>query len=286
VTASTTDQFPRGLAVPKQSPLFWVSQKDRYLRQLLIRDIQELTGRRLIVYFANRHENAQIDQRDIALMSELCKDIAGQTVDLMLETTGGVTDATEALVSAIQTTVPDLRVIVVSAAKSNGTLLGLAAKAIVMDSTSELGPIEPHLNGIPCTILEAPEIAKANFVLHKSGQFALQQTRALAKRLLTSGMMSGRTEAEIAETVQKLSSRDHYFSHGSVINHREATQLGLNIEYLPPENEAWQKLWLLYCMYDHDCRRDHHLKVFEGPSISTTIAAPRQTNPPVSAPAP
>lgn len=270
-----TDQFPRGLGVPKQSPLFWVSQKDRYLRQLLLRDIQEQTKRRLIVYFANRYENAQIDQRDIALMSELCKDTAGQPADLMLETTGGFTDATEGLISLIQAVVPDLRVIVASAAKSNGTLLGLAAKSIVMGATSELGPIEPQINGIPCTVLDTPEIAKQNFPLHKAGVFALQQTKALAKRLLTNGMMKGKPEPDIDETIKKLSSRDHFFSHGSVINHLEAKQLGLNVEYLPPDSEVWQNLWLLYCMYDHDCRRDKYLKVFEGPAISTSIAAPR-----------
>jgi ClpP class serine protease len=273
------DKFPRGQALPSQSPLFWVSQKDRYLRQLLIRDIQELTKRRLLVYFANRYENAQIDQRDIALMSELCKDTAGLPADLMLETSGGVTDATEGLVSLIQTVVPDLRVIVVSAAKSNGTLLGLAAKSILMGATSELGPIEPQFNGIPCTVLDTPEIAKQNFPLHKAGVFALQQTKALAKRLLTDGMMKGKPMPEIEETVKKLSSRDHFFSHGSVINHREAVQLGLTVEYLPPEDETWQKLWLLYCMYDHDCRRDKYLKVFEGPTISTSIAAPRAAAP-------
>ena len=270
-----TDKFPRGVALPSQSPLFWVSQKDRYLRQLLLRDVQELTKRRLIVYFANRYENAQIDQRDIALMSELCKDTGGQPADLMLETNGGVTDATEGLVSLIQTVIPDLRVIVVSGAKSNGTLLGLAAKSIVMGATSELGPIEPHINQIPCTVLSTPEIAAQNFVLHKAGVFALQQTKALAERLLTNGMMKGKPPTEIAETIKKLSSRDHFFSHGSVINHREAAQLGLSIEYIPPEEEVWQKLWLLYCMYDHDCRRDRYLKVFEGPTISTSIAAPR-----------
>jgi hypothetical protein len=271
------EQFPRGKALPKQSPLFWVSQKDRYLRQQLIRDIQELTKRRLIVYFANRIESAQIDPRDIALMSELCKDTAGQPADLMLETTGGFTDATEGLVSLIQTVMPDLRVIVVSAAKSNGTLLGLAAKCVVMGATSELGPIEPHINGIPCTVLDTPEIAKQNFPLHKAGVFGLQQTKALAKRLLTDGMMKGKPEPEIDETIKKLSSRDHFFSHGSVINHLEATQLGLTVEYLPPESEIWQKLWLLYCMYDHDCRRERYLKVFEGASVSTSIAAPRPT---------
>jgi hypothetical protein len=269
------DQFPRGTALPQQSPLFWVSQKDRYLRQLLIRDIQELTKRRLIVYFANRYENPQIDQRDLALMTELCRDVASQPADLMLETTGGMTDATEGLVSLIQTVAPDLRVIVVNAAKSNGTLLGLAAKSIVMGATSELGPIEPHVQGVPCTVLETQEIAKQNFPLHMYGKYALQQTVALTRRLLTNGMMSGKKPEEIEDTVKKLSSRDHFYSHGSVINHKEATQLGLNVEYLPPDSELWQKLWLLYCMYDHDCRRDRYLKVFEGQAVSTSIAAPR-----------
>jgi ClpP class serine protease len=270
------DNFPRGKTLPTQSPLFWVSQKDRYLRQLLIRDIQELTKRKLIVYFANRYESAQIDQRDIALMAELCKDTEKQPADLLLETSGGMTDATEGLISLIRTTIPDLRVIVASAAKSNGTLLGLAAKSIVMGATSELGPIEPQVGGVPCTILEAPEIAATNFPLHKIGTYALLQTKVLAKRLLAEGMMKGKTEAEIDATVKKLSSRDHFYSHGSVINHQEATQLGLTVEYLPPDDEIWRRVWLLYCMYDHDCRRDRYLKVFEGPSISTSIIAPRQ----------
>lgn len=275
-----TDKFPRTPELPAQSPLFWVSQKDRYLRQLLIRDIQYLTQRQLIVYFANRYENAQIDARDTALMAELCRDAAGKPVDLMLETSGGQTDATEGLISLIQTVAPDLRVIVANAAKSNGTLLGLAAKSIVMGATSELGPIEPAVNGVPCTILSSPEIATQNFPLHKFGVYALQQTRALALRLLTEGMMKGKSETEIQGTVDKLSGRNTFFSHGSVINHVEASRLGLTVEYLPPDSDLWQKIWLLYCMYDHDCRRDRYLKVFEGKSVSTSIAAPRPTAPP------
>src|SRR5262245_969686 len=69
------DQFPRTTALPVQSPLYWVEQKDRYLRQLLIRDIEELTQRRLLVYFANRVENALIEARDALFISEVWSDI-------------------------------------------------------------------------------------------------------------------------------------------------------------------------------------------------------------------
>jgi ClpP class serine protease len=266
------EPFPRGTALPKQSPLFWAEQKDRYLRQLAIRDIEAVTGRRLVVYYANRFENAQIDAKDTAFMAELLGDVGTSPVDLLLETNGGGTDATEALVSLITNLTQDFRVIVANAAKSNGTLLALASKAIVMGATSELGPIEPLVNGIPCSVLIEPQIQQSNFPLHMFGKFALQQTRTLASTLLTNGMMHGADAQKVADTVSALASRDKFFSHGSVIDHREAAQLGLKVEYLPPDNESWQRIWLLYCMIEHDCRKGKLLKLFEGNARSTSVA--------------
>jgi hypothetical protein len=270
------ERFPRSDELPKQSPLFWVAQKDRYLRQILIRDIEALTKRRLIVYFANRFAGAQIDHGDCPLINELLSDIAkNEPVDLVVETNGGFTDAIEGLISLIQSRVDDLRLIVTNAAKSNGTVLGLAARSIIMGAPSELGPIEPAVNNIPCSILVQPEIAAQNFVLHMSGQFALQQTKSLAKRLLMQGMLKGRPEPEVDVVVQKLSSRDSYFSHGSVIDYREAQSLGLRVEFLPPGDQIWERLWLLHCMYEYDCKSSGFLKVFEGRALSTAIAIPQ-----------
>jgi hypothetical protein len=63
------DQFPRTKSLPRQSPLFWVAEKDRYIRQLLIRDIQAATGRSLVVYFASTADpRAQISQGDDVLL--------------------------------------------------------------------------------------------------------------------------------------------------------------------------------------------------------------------------
>jgi len=268
------EQFPRTRELPTQSPLYWVEQKDRYLRQLLIRDIEAVTGRRLVLYYANRFQNAQIDAKDVSYLAEALGDTNGEPVDLLLETNGGATDATEALVNLLKNSIPDVRVVVTAAAKSNGTLLALAAKTIVMGATSELGPIEPLVNGIPCTILEQPQIEKSNFPLHMFGKYALSQTRALAKSLLSDGMMKGKPATDIDKTVDTLSTRDKFFSHGSVIDHREAAALGLNIEYLPPDDELWQRLWLLYCVVDYDCRKSRYLKLFEGRARSTAVSIP------------
>jgi ClpP class serine protease len=280
-----SEKFPRSAELPSQSPLFWVEQKDRYLRQLLIRDIEETTKRRLVVYFANRLENAQIDPSDCAYFAELFGDVGSDPVDLLLETGGGWTDATEAVISLIRNVTSNLRVVVVNAAKSNGTLIALAANSIVMGATSELGPIEPLVNGIPCSILMQQEIKSQNFSLHKFGEYALQQSKTLAEKLLIEGMMKGRDLGDIKNVVQKLSSRDVYFSHGSVIDHSEAKGLGLAIEYLAPHNMLWQRLWLLFCMYEHDCRKARYFKMFEGRARSTAVAA-SPAPPPAGTPKP
>jgi hypothetical protein len=99
---SSDEAFPRGKNRPSQSPLFWVQQKDRYLRQLLIRDIEEITGRRLVVYFANRYlDNSGINIGDVSFIAEILGDLDGAPTDFLLNTSGGQTDATEAIVSLL-----------------------------------------------------------------------------------------------------------------------------------------------------------------------------------------
>jgi hypothetical protein len=276
--APKLEPFPRGTAPPAQSPLFWAQQKDRYLRQLLIRDIEGLTKRRLIVCFANRFENAQLDATDPTYLVEMLEDTKGQPVDLLLETAGGYTDAAERIVSILENMAPDLRIIVAGAAKSNGTAICLLGNVVVMGASSELGPIEPHLSQIPCTLLAKPEFEAQNFVLHHAAKYALEQTRKLATRLLKNGIKKGESDASVEELVRKLLTRETYFSHGSAIDYKEAAELGLNVEYLPPDSDLWKLLRLLACMYEADCRQNRYLKVFEGNRLSSAIEAP--VNPP------
>lgn len=275
-TSATGDQqFPRTESLPIQSPKYWVNQKDRYLRQLLIRDIERITGRRLLVYFANRFaENSGIEAGDLAYFVELLSDVPdGEQVDLLVETNGGVTDATEAIVSLLRNRVPGFRAVVVNAAKSNGTLICLAASNVLMGPPSELGPIDPALNGTPCTVLVEPTFAQLNFPLHELAKLALKQTAKMAETLLREGMMSGMDPGRIAAAVNALGTRDRYFSHGSAIDFREAHELGLQVEALAAGDPTWERLWLLYTMYDFDVRRDGYLKVFESRGRSTAISA-------------
>jgi hypothetical protein len=272
---SSDDVFPRGRALPRQSPLFWVDQKDRYLRQLLIRDIEAITGRALIAYFTDTGSSAQIDDGDDRYLVELLHDARGRPLDLLLETNGGFTDATEKLVSVLTASDVDLRVVVPRRAKSNGTLLALAGTSVVMGQGSELGPMDPLIivqPGVPVPaqyIVESQE--GSDPFLRRLAEHAILQTRKLATMLLASGMMRGRREAEIEAVVGALASRDVYHSHGSVIDAREAQALGLNVTWLETDDEVWGRFWLLRTMYEADAQRGGFVKIFEGRTVSNAI---------------
>ncbi len=100
-----------------------------------------------------------------------------------------------------------------------------------------------------------------------------KQTMKLAGALLSTGMMKDRPPEQVEETVQKLASRDQYHSHGSVIDAKEAIDLGLNITNLPEGDELGQWMWLLRSMYAHDCGLLKLGKIFEGEYVSSAVAA-------------
>jgi hypothetical protein len=62
-------------------------------------------------------------------------------------------------------------------------------------------------------------------------------------------MMQGKDPKAIEAVVEALTSRRQYHSHGSVIDADEAERLGLQVLKLSIDDELWQRLWLLRCMY-------------------------------------
>ncbi len=268
----SSDSFPRSKEPPNQSPLFWVTHKDRYLRQQLIRDIQDGSGRDLIVYFTDCDGTAaQIDSGDDVFLAELINSRNRPGVDLLLETNGGMTDATEKICALLRQTCPDLRVIVPRRAKSNGTVIALCGQTVGMGSTSELGPIDPSINGVPVQfVLNAPSGA-FNPLDIQFASTARAQTEKLARDLLSTGMMAGASAPEIDSTIAKLATRDHYHSHGSVIDQNEARSLGLNVTSFNEGETLWRQIWLLRTMYAYDCSRNSYAKLFESERVSTAV---------------
>lgn len=267
-----TDFFPRTPNLPPHSPLFWVNHKDRYLRQLLIKDIEAATSRRLIVYHTDcDRSNAQIDPSDDVALAELLTSCKNLPVDLMIETNGGFTDSTEKLCAMLKSQATDLRVIVPRKAKSNGTVIALCGSSILMGAESELGPIDPAIQTVPAEFIVNAPAGSFNVIDVQYATYAQNQTRKLATYLLTEGMMKSAAPQAIEETVNALATKQVYHSHGSSIDAAEAKRLGLNVILHEPDDELWCKVWLLRTMYQYDCGVRNFAKLFESSTVSTAV---------------
>lgn len=270
-------QFPRKTDLPSQSAKYWAKEKDRYLRQLLIADIEEETGRELVVYFSRLDQ--EITETDADDLSEIldgvkvqeAEGVKAKSIDLMLHTPGGYVDAVEKFNTVLQWSCADCRVIIPSFAKSGGTLVALTARTILMGVNSELGPIDPQIHIPELGIVPAQYVADDSSQPHTYQQIAkamFDRARSLATKYLTSGMMKDIKPEEIAKIVEKLSSATGYGSHGAVIDFTEAKELGLSVEWMPQDSTLWKRIWLLHCLYDADTKRDDLGKIFEGGAYS------------------
>lgn len=143
-----------------------------------------------------------------------------------------------------------------------------------MGMESELGPIDPSIGNIPVEfILNAP--AGAIGPLDRQAALTFRkQTDKLAKDMLSTGMLKDKDPAFIDQLVKKIGTRDHFHSHGSVINADEAMKLGLKVRYLKGDDDLWKRITLLRAMYQFDCRAQGYLKIFEGRQVSLVVAAP------------
>ncbi|AUS09815.1 hypothetical protein C1X05_13960 [Laceyella sacchari] len=285
------------LHMPKQTPLFHAIHRDRYERQELIKEIETVTGRRLLVYIANiTHPESAITREDIAPFHEIVASLEDDcNVDLLIESPGGDPNAAETLVHTLLSKTSHLRVIVPQAAKSAATLISLAGDEIVMSNTSELGPIDPqisiptafgyqyrpaqaflnglemikreHAAGQPLNAAYLPFLQGVDAALIDFCYKSIEHSKRLAVKWLSRSMYKNNPLAakRIAETLTNI---EKYPNHGSVINYQEARAIGLKITYMPYNDEVWQAIWRLYTRYLVYMREKTAIKIFESTSSS------------------
>lgn len=249
---------------------------ERYQRQALIKEIQKKFARRIICYVSDIA--VPIHREDTIGFAELLFNVPANTsLDLLLHTPGGDVDAAEKLISMVRTTVGTgrLRVIVPDFAKSAGTLMTLAADRIVMSDSSELGPIDPQIslndgngNRLPHSVLSYldaynthtdtlrrnPNDVPAQIMLSKLDpttvklfEAARQRAQSQAEELLHRWMFQTE-KGNFTKIAADLMDPKRWLSHGQMIGWQDAQDLGLLVDYLPPEHEEWRQYWLLYCL--------------------------------------
>jgi hypothetical protein len=282
---------------PNHSPLYELVHTSRYQRQSFIRDIENCTNRRLIVYFSNVRI---INQEDVAPFQEMLLDCdAHCDIDLLIQSGGGDIDVAEKLVYMLRSRANNFRVIVAERAKSAATMMALASDEILMSSTSELGPIDPQitfqnaqgnlvsrparsfldgLEEIKRKVTDEGGINPAYYPLISQldpatldfCNKALQRAEGFAKKWLSKYMLKD-DQDQAAKIAARLIDVQTYSSHGMVIDWQEAKNLGLNVTYLDTDDAIWQKLWRLYLAYEVGASAQGYSKIFEGRKISLTI---------------
>jgi len=264
----------------------------------LIRNIEQATGRPLVVYaaaIANKPPQApvQIDLTDKTAFSDLLDGIPGDQIDILLHSSGGVAEAAEQLVTLIRSRFSHVRYIVPHTATSAATLMVLSGDSVAMDDRSTLGPIDPQIvipiqHGqirIPAhsyvqgflkakeAIEENPDTAAAylpllskyDLYLLEICQNALNLSRSLAEEWLRTYMLRNHGDRDkLASSISmELSDHAKYLSHQRPISINRAKELGLVVTDLRDLPELRDSLWRLYCMIELHLDRSSAVKLFE-----------------------
>ena len=271
--------------------MFTATHAGRYQRQALLKEIEaKQSDAELICYVSG--DLREIERDDALGFVDLLHNVpVAKNIDLLLHTVGGDVDAAQKLIEMVHARLGQtgrLRVIVPDFAKSAGTLMALGGDEIVMSDSSELGMIDPqfklkdergneivtsvvayleayreHVDGVrhdPEDPVSAAMLSQFDPIVVRKFQGYRDRTRDIAMRMLN---CQGAASTRISEALMDL---QRWKSHGQMIGHGDARQLGLEITYRAPDDELWQKYWHLYCLQRLEVDRDK--KIFESAYVS------------------
>lgn len=178
---------------------------------------------------------------------------------LILHTPGGVTNATETIVSYLRQCFESLEVIVPAFAMSAGTMISLASSRIVMAKHGQLGPIDPQMplpggaTQSARAIVEQFDQAKAEIsanplaahawapvtsslgpALLQEASNALAYSEEIVANWLTEYMFKGDPDAlsKGQRVAHHFNDASRHKSHGRRIGYKEAEEQGLNVSLL------------------------------------------------------
>jgi ClpP class serine protease len=170
-------------------------------------------------------------------------------IDLVLHTPGGLVLASEQIAWALKRHKGTVTVWIPHYAMSGGTLVALAADAIVMDSDAVLGPVDPQLGSPSAGYYPAASILKAlehpnpnrddqTLILGDVARKAMAQVYETVRRLL----LEHQTPEKAAELAKMLS--EGRWTHDYPIDFEHAKAMGLPVsDQMPAEVYALMELY-------------------------------------------
>ncbi|MBQ8570926.1 MAG: S49 family peptidase [Kiritimatiellae bacterium] len=249
------------------------------VRRKYTKELHKYTKRNIILYYSGWLQRgdspiqSMIYDGDInCFMAAVNNMDTSLGLDLILHTPGGVTSATEAIVSYLRKKFDrDIRCFIPQLAMSGGTMIACASKEIFMGKQSSIGPIDPQF-GSMAALAVIDEFKKATSEIAKNPastplwqsifakippgflvncQQAVDLSQTLVKEWLISGMFyqSKNAEAEARKIVNALNNHRDTKAHDRHIDSVQAIEMGLKINML----EKDQKLQDLVLTVHHAC---------------------------------
>ncbi len=259
----------------------------KYLNQLATH-----TGRNVIAYYSGWLSKPSIaglditDQDKNGFMMAVHKLDKHKGLDLILHTPGGSVAATESIVDYLRKIFDlDIRAVVPQIAMSAGTMLACSCKSVVMAKHSNLGPIDPHLSGVPAqgvieefkrAVREVKARPESAAVWHAilsqyrptflgQCEHAIKWSNAFVRDQLTAVMFNGEADAgkKAAAIVKRLTKVSDNRSHSRHIHAQSCADMGLKIENLEEDKTLQDLVLTVHHCYMHALANTASFKIIE-----------------------
>ena len=283
----------------------WDTIRRKYLLQL-----HTCTGRNIIAYFSGwlskpNVSGTEINDEDkngfMLAVHELDK---AKGLDLILHTPGGGIAATQSIVDYLHKMFKnDIRAVVPQLAMSGGTVIACSCKEILMGEQSSLGPIDPHMRGIPAAgvvkefkralkeikrdpaslALWTPIIQQYRPTFLSQCEQAIELCNAFVEKELATVMFEGDSKAKskAKKIVRFLSDYTRNKSHDRHINISECEAQGLRIVALESNPQLQDLVLTIHHCYMHVTMNGPACKIIENHLGRTLVknAVPRPIPP-------
>ena len=281
------------------------------IRRNYLLELHELTGRNIIAYYSGwlqRHEvkgpSVSINDADMnGLMTVLHQLDHNMGLDLILHTPGGEISAIESFVSYLRSMFgTDIRAFVPQLAMSGGTMIACACKEIYMGKHSNLGPIDPQINGIPAHGILADFERAHNELLqdrskilvwqpiltkYQPGDFdlchnAIELTTTIVTQWLSTGMFKSsnpKTSNDKSKKVVKgIANYGHLKTHSRHLAPDQCKQIGLVIRDLEEDKTLQDAVLSVHHAYSHTFGATSAVKIIENHDKKAHIDSVQRRN--------
>lgn len=262
------------------------------VRRKYLNELHEYTGRNVIAYYSGFLSKPDILQSDIndedknGFMMAVHRLDRSKGLDLILHTPGGSIAATQSIVDYLhQMFGRNIRAIVPQIAMSAGILIACSCRSILMATHSNLGPIDPHLQGIPAagvkqefkracrevaadpskTAIWQAIISQYRPTFLSQCENAISWSNTFAREQLAGNMLRGRKNRKqrASEIVRALSSYSGNKTHNRHIHRDECRKMGLEVEELETDDKLQDLVLTVHHCFMHSLMNTASFKMIE-----------------------